>query len=347
MERLKTALIGLAGVGGDYLAALRSDDGFDLVAVADTDPEVLRRHVEGASLRAYDDYRSLIVETAHAGLDVLFVALEPFQSIEFMELAASRGIGVFHKAPFARNVEEARRVIARFDANGCSFMVSRFWQCEPTFADVANLSELIGRAHNAAGIVRTADHADGWRGDRGRAGGGVLLNGAYEQLDMLVSVLDVPGSVYAQCSVEGAPGAARKYDTEDAATLSLKLKGNRTASVTAWRSAPDPGWHITFVGEKGTVKLCEDGMTVVHRGESLECGTGFQPVGPTGWRAVPQTVRKNPIAAAVSAVRAAHLAGNGLLTSTAADHLKTLAVIEAAYLSAKTGSPETPTRFLT
>ncbi|MHC4698278.1 MAG: Gfo/Idh/MocA family protein, partial [Planctomycetota bacterium] len=234
MEQQRVALIGLAGVGGDYLAALRSEDGFDLVAVADTNREVLRQQVKpasGGSLGVYEDYRSLIVETAHAGLDLLFVALEPFQSIEFVELAASRGIGVFHKAPFARDVEEARRVIAQFEAHGCPLAVSRSWQhdcglmessAHPIRNPRKNLSELIGRVHAAAAIVRTADGADGWRGDRGRAGGGVLLNGAYEQVDMLISLLGVPESVYAQCSFQGAPGAVRKYDTEDAATLSLR-----------------------------------------------------------------------------------------------------------------------------
>ena len=114
MKRLKVALIGLAGVGSDYLAAIRSSERFELVAVADSNPEVLRRRAEELPSRSYEDYRSLIVETAHNGLDLLFIALEPFQSIEFVELAAARGIGVFHKAPCARSVDEAGRLARRF-----------------------------------------------------------------------------------------------------------------------------------------------------------------------------------------------------------------------------------------
>ncbi len=344
MERTRTALIGLAGAGEDYLTALRGDTGFDLVAVADTNSDLLRRCVEDTSLRAYQDYRSLIVETAHTGLDLLFVALEPFQSIEFVELAASRGIGVFHKAPFARNVEEARRVMALFNANRCVLSVSRTWQYEPAFADLANFPELIGRVYAATAAVRTADRTDGWRGDLARAGGGVMLNGAYEQIDLLTALLGVPQSVQAQCSIEAAPGSVCKYDTEDAATLSMRFKDQRIGSVTAWRGASTPQWNVTLVGRRGTIEMCQDGMTVDLQNRdssrSRDPGAAEECVSH-------RTVETgNPIAAAISAGPAARALGNRLLSSTADDHLRTLAVIEAAYLSAKTSAPEAPAQFL-
>ncbi|MHC4698723.1 MAG: hypothetical protein ACYTFA_18495, partial [Planctomycetota bacterium] len=115
--------------------------------------------------------------------------------------------------------------------------------------------------------------------------------------------------------------------------------------VTVWRGAPDPGWNVTLVGADGAVELSESGMTLVRRSDQSRCETDL----PAGQEVADRLEGRphTPGAAAVDAVRAARIAGNLPPLSTARDHLKTLAVIEGAYLSAKTGSPETPTRFLT
>ncbi|MGB2987906.1 MAG: Gfo/Idh/MocA family oxidoreductase [Phycisphaerae bacterium] len=334
MERLKVALMGLTGVGEDYLSAIRSDDQFDLVAVADADPEILRRPMDIGSARVYEDYRSLIVETAHGGLDLLFVALEPFQSIEFVQMAAERGIGVFHKAPFARNTREAERLVHLFEQNRCPLVVSRQWQFEPAFSPLSGLIEPNNHIHAAIAEVRTVDGPIGWRGDRVRAGGGVLLNGAYEAVDILIHLLGLPVSVYARCSSVAAPGAARNYDTEDVSIVSLSFGAERIGSVTAWRGAAEPTWRVTFISSERTVEVCADALTVVPH---------------TGGRPEHHTVQTaNPVSPAISAFGASRLLEMevGSPASTAREHLPTMAVIEAAYLAAKTGAPESPDRFL-
>lgn len=331
MRRLKVALMGLAGVGADYLAAIRSDEQFELAAVADTDLEVLRRQTDVAPARVYEDYRSLIVETAHAGLDVLFVALEPFQSTEFVQMAATRGISVFHKAPCARSVREARRLVDQFAGSERPLVVSRPWQFEPAYAALNHLAEFTGHVYAATVHVQTADRPVGWRGDSVRAGGGVLLNGAYEAVDLLVHLLGMPERVYAQCGAAVAPSAPRKYDTEDIATVLLGFGQERTASVTALRGVAEPSWEVAFVGTEGTVEVGADGVTITpYRGSPVKHPTA---------RAA------NPAAHAISAFGASRLSNGQPLKSKAEEHLPTLAVIEAAYLSARTGAPESPGRF--
>ena len=332
MKPLKVGLLGLAGVGGEYLAALDLDERFDLVAVADTDLDLLRRHTEGQALRGYEDYRSLVVEAAQTEIDLLFAALEPFQSIDFVELAARHGIGVFHKAPPARTVGELQRLVEVFSAARCSLVVSRSWQAEPAYAGLSDLSTLTGHVYAATAEVQTNEDAAGWRGDAVRAGGGVLLNGAYEQLDMLVALLGMPESVYAQCSMAVAPGAARKYDTEDAATVSLRFTRERIAGLTASRGSADRFSRVTLVGTRRTVEVGPDRMTITPRaGGTPQCEVIKSPY---------------PAAAIIRAFAEAREADEQRLRSTAEDHLATMAVVEAAYLSAKTGAPETPARFL-
>jgi predicted dehydrogenase len=333
MERLRVALLSLEGAGADYLAAIRSDDHFDLVAVADTNLEVIRRHAPTGSERVYADYRSLIVEMARTGLDLLFVAAEPFQSVEFVEMAGSRGIGVFHKAPFARTTREAQRLVDRFGEHDCPLAVCRPWQFQPAFLPFIHAEHPGGRVNAVIAEVRTTEGSGGWRGDSGRAGGGVLLNGAYEAVDMLVCMLGLPETVYARCGSSVGAGGARNYDTEDVSVLSLGFGGGQVGSVAAWRGAPEPVWRVILIGSDQTVEMSAGGLAVPS------CAGG----GPAGHGAAPTA---NPTAAAISSFGEEHLSRDRKLTSTAGEHLATMAVIEAAYLAAKTGAAESPLRFL-
>lgn len=332
MESLRVALLGLHGVGVEYLTAIQSNDLFTLTAVAEADGELLRQHTEAKPLSTFQDYRSAIVEMARAGLDLLFVALEPFQSIDYIEMAAEHGIGVFHKAPFARSSAEARRLIGRFEEAGRPLIVSRPWQFEPAYDSLTHRAEVLGRVHAAAAEVRTSDGSEGWRGDSVRAAGGVLLNGAYEQLDMLVHLMGLPEYVDAQCSAAVPPGKTSNYDTEDAVQLSLRLTGKRIASLTASRKAAASHWHVALIGEHGSIDLSED-------------RSRFQPADGRRARSrrVRTTCRAQP---AINAFGAALSAGDEKLPSTAAEHLPTTAVVEAAYLSVRTGTAESPSQFL-
>ena len=329
MERLRTALMGLSGVGANYLDAIRSDDGFDLIAVADADTSVLRHHVVNPPVRAFDDYRSLVVEMARAGLDALVVAVEPFASREFVEMAAGKGIAVFHKSPPARNVRELERLAELFAEAGCRFVVARCWQPDAAFSALGRLDELVGRVHVATADVRTADPPTGWRGDAKRAGGGVLLNGAYDTVDLLVQVMGLPEMVYAQCA---ARDASPNYDTEDVATVALRFEGGRIGCLTADRCFPHRDVRITLNGTRSAVTITDDGISILPRdGAPLESWAMRSP---------------NPDQPAISAFGAALRSEAPKVASTAREHLKVLAVIEAAYLSSETGVPESPRRFL-
>jgi len=332
VDRLKVALVGLVGEGADFLSVIRSDERFELVAVGDRDPEQLRSVGEELQVRGFEDYRSLIVESAHAGLDVVFVALEPFESLGLVELAAQRDVGVFHKAPVARNVREMRGLMERFEKNRYPLVVSRSWLFEPAFSALCSLGESSSRIYGTAATSLTTETPTGWRGDSVRAGGGTLLNGAYAVVDMLVRLLGLPEAVYAQCTMRPASGFTGKYDTEDVAILSLNFGEGKAGSVVARRGAAHRSWAVTLFGSENCFEVTPKSLTVT----------------PCDGTPVQRYVVESdcPVASAIRAYGASCTSGDVPFESTIDQHLATVATIECAYLSARTGAPESPSRLL-
>jgi predicted dehydrogenase len=194
------------------------------------------------------------------------------------------------------------------------------------------LAESVGRVYTATATVRTADTATGWRADSVRAGGGVLLNGSYDIVDMLVQLLGLPQAVYAQCTMAPASGSSGKYDTEDVAILSLTFGVGEVGCVTARRGAPHWSWEIALVGTHGCIDLMQGRFVITSNdGAPSQCYTAESD----------HFVR--------SAIRAFGVSWNSTdmpFESTGEQHLATVATIESAYLSAKTGAPESPGRLL-
>ncbi len=332
MKQLNAALIGLNNVGREFLSAIEADEQFNLVAVADTDGRLLRDTPLRKEVQTFADYRSLVVAGGGCPFDVLFVATPAFQSQEFLPLAAERRQPVFHRAPCVRTVDGARRLSALFDANDIPIVVSRPWRFEPAFTHLRRVGERVGGVHLAVADVRSTWNADGWRGDAVRSGGGVLLNDAYDAVDILVQTLGLPDEVFARCAARSAGGATLKYDTEDVAVVTLIFEGTAIATLSALRAEPAHVSEISFSGPEASLTLTPDRLKIVAGdGQS----TQSIPVrSPTG---------SGP---AISAFGAAIRAGRRRPRSVLAEHIPTLAVIEAAYLSARTGVPESPQRIL-
>lgn len=330
MNPLRTAVMGLSEQGEALLAAASADDRFVLCALADPDPVRLAAACDRRSLPGFGDFRSLIVETARDGLDLLLVGAEPHESAEFLPLAARHGAAVLHKCPFARTVGEGKRAVDAFAAAGKPLWVTRPWAFERAFAGLLSAAS----PPFSATISLRAPAVDlaGWRGDSNRAGGGVLLSDAAEQVDLLASLLGPAEQVSAMTAFAIRSAAARSYDTEDAAVAILHFSGGRVGAINAVRGPGTGEWRGVIVGA----------------GVEFEVLPGRMRTLASGGRPRTTIVRtQNRFAAQLAAV-GDYLLGRTVVLppSTGEEHLTALAMIEAAYLSARTGSPESPERML-
>ena len=324
---MKVGLLGL-GRGGKPLAeALLASSWCELIAVASRKSKRIEQFAEQhPAIGVYDDSRSLIVENP---LDALFVAVPPFLRGKYLALAADRGLAVWTLTPPARRFDEAVEIMEKFERAGCPLVVARAWGFEPALQPDALGLDQLGRFFFARGNVMTcaADDLD-WRGDSVRAGGGVLLDRGYESIDTIVQVMGTPSTVYAAAKGVSRPGGRFPYDTEDTAAIVCQFTGGAVAVFSAcWTSGP-PRWVLELHGTGGSVRIDEARVVVRDR------------VGETQLRE--QARAANPFSPLIADFLSALRSNPAKVRSTLRQHLPTMAVIQAAYLSARTGQPESP-----
>ncbi|GMV97989.1 MAG: dehydrogenase [Phycisphaerae bacterium] len=327
MEPLKLGLIGLGRCGRLVAEALSESSWCRLVAVGSQKAHRLAdfsaRH---PGVATYDDYRRLIV---NSGLDALCLAVPPFVRSHYLPLAAERRLPVWMLTPAARRLAEALETAELFEAAGVPLVVSRAFGIDPAMQEDAIGADAIGRVFLARGHVLTCldDDLD-WRGDSGSAGGGVLLDQAYPMIDTLVQVMGMPGSVYTAAGGSSRPGTRFPYDTEDTAAVILRYAGGGIGQIAAsWTIGPDEE-TLHLHGLKASVRIDRGVVRVRDRRTGdprAELPRGANPFAPQLEEFL-TTLRTSP----------------RKMRSTLREHLPVMAVMQAVYLSARTGQPESP-----
>jgi len=327
MDTMKVGLIGL-GTGGQQVAeALLASSWCELIAVASRKSQRIERFTaEHTGIATYDDYRSLIVENR---LDALFVAIPPFLRGKYLTLAADRALPVWMLTPAARRFDEAVAIMERFERADCPLVVCRSWGLEPALQPDSMGVEQLGRIFFARGNVMTCLPEDlDWRGDSVRAGGGVLLNHGYALIDTVVQIMGMPGTVYAAGAGVSRPGARFPYDTEDTAAAVCQFSGGEIALLSACWTAGPQRWVLELHGTEGSVRIDDHHVLLRDRTGRTRIAERKRPANPFTCQ----------IEEFITALRS-NVAG---LRSIMRQHLPTVAVIQAAYLSARTGQPESP-----
>lgn len=328
MEPLKVGLMGL-GRGGRRLAdALLSSAWCRLVAVASVHSKRIERFQDDhPGIAVHNDFRSLIVASP---LDALFVAVPPFLRGQYLPLAAERRVPTFTLLPAARRMDEALTFLAPFEAAKCPLVVSRCWGVEPALQPDALGLEQAGKFFLARiNVTLCLEENFDWRGDSQRAGGGVLLYGAYGLIDILIQALGMPSTVYAACSNISRPGTRFPYDTEDTVAIVCRYTNGALATINAsWTTGPAEG-SIDLYGTEGSVHITDEYACVRDRAGSHELTR--------------QSRMTNSLSAQVEDFLSTLRSNPRNLRGLLRQHLPVVATIQAAYLSARTGQPESPT----
>ncbi len=336
-EPLTAAVLGLDQKGWLLLDAASQSECFQIRAVADQDPQKAEKAAAKYKCEAYTDYRQLIVQNQ---LDCLLLATDIHAYGEHLKTAIKRKFNILKLAPPARNFEEASEYVQMAESEKVRFAVANPARFNPSYITA---HELILQGHveqiyliEAYCSVAVADRPS-WYADPKLAGGGVLMHDCYPLIDQILWSFPVPQQVYA-LNTNGAPDKQQRlYLTEDTSLVSLRFSDALVGSITATRrnEVEPKAQSLKVYGRDTLLTVTEDLVTLNTR-------TGRENQRWQYGQDEPDTMRR----LLCSFARSITNPEEPSLITAGREGLNNMAVLESAYLSARTGFPEEPARIL-
>lgn len=275
-----------------------------------------------------DDPRVLL---GQPGLEAVMLATSTRSHIQLAAKAAEHGLHVWHMPPLARTFAETTELVARTKRQPTMHRVASWWEYVADHvwhelnwpADFTPLySELRTSARGPA--------AGAWQANLAEAAGGVLANDSYGLLEALVAVRGLPETVDATIGSYRKGVGNQVRETEDTGVAILRY-GRGFAVIRATWDLPPIGHELVHCGAAARVILTDDLATL-----------GDSEGGMIDQRPLPGEFLPYELMRFAECVR-----GQARDRAAAAleRHVAVSALLEAIYLSARTGHPESPARF--
>ena len=349
-DKLKTAVLGLDEGGRLLLEVASKIDYFEIVAVADKDTQLAESIAAEYKCTAYDDYRQLITAmdsrapSGAASTDLrgdsrcLLVAAGMYSCEKQVRTAMKKKFNILKLAPAARNFEEAAEFVRLAEdkniklavANPCRF--ARSFLAFRQFLQQGRIEQifLITAFCNVGGQPHAA-----WQTDPKLAGGGVLLRNCYGIIDQIIWNFGTAEQIHSLNTNQAPDRQQRFYLTEDTAVVTMKFSDTLIGNLIASKAF---GPRQKFLKIYGKDKI----LTVSNTQFTVSDGLGQRN---EEWKYDDDelcwyTALLENFALSILSP------DENKLCSSGRENLKNMAVIESAYLSARTAMPEEPDRIL-
>lgn len=339
-EPLAVAAIGLTPLTETLLEIAWENPRLKIVAVGDKDAACAEATARKYECDAFTDYRQLVVQNQ---ADLLITGAPPHQTVEHLRQALQKKTHILATCPWAVNFEMGAEFIRLARHEGVVFATtqsgrfSRAFEHIMTFlhnsVDQSNTIHLVTAVcHIPVGAIEPSQR---WLYDPQLAGGGVLMQNCYNLIDELTLCFGLPQRVYTLTQSQAPDRQQRLSLTEDTAVVSMLFSDTLTAQVCASRTLGPARRHLRIHGKDLHLTATPEEVVVCdNAGAELEKAAYKDDLYPSL-----QRLMDNLIAHLISPTQTELYPEFGM-------DLNTLAVIEAAYLSARTGMPEEPSRIL-
>jgi predicted dehydrogenase len=336
-ESLITAVLGLHDRGRDLLKAAAATGCFQIRAVADQDQQRAEKTAGEYKCEAYGDYRQLIVQNQ---FDCLLVAADIHTCAEYLKAGLRKRFHVLKLAPPARTFEEWLELVQIAQSEGVSLAVANPARFHGSYAAAHDLMARGAVEHaslvTASCRIGAADRP-AWRSDPKLAGGGVLLHECYPVVDQILWSFPLPQQVYALMTNQAPDKQQRLYLTEDTAVVCMRFADDLLVNLVAARhDGPEADTaSLEIHGKEARLGVTEREVVIErHEEHHRQTWPGDENE---------QVVLERLL---TSFARSLLAPDEHPLASSGAENLRTMAVLAAAYLSARTGFPEEPARIL-
>jgi predicted dehydrogenase len=335
--KLKTAVLGLKRGGSLLLEAAGGVEFFEIQAVADKDTNLAERIAGEYQCAAYDDYRQLVIQNQ---LDCLLVAAGIHSCDEYLRMGMKKKFNILKLAPAARDFEEAAEFVRLGEEQGVKFAIGNPRRFAKSFVGLRELLQQrrIEQVFLMTAFLSAGDESyEGWQNDPKLAGGGVLLHNCYWMIDQMVWNFGLPVQVYSLSTNRAQDKKQRLYLTEDTAVVTMKFSDTLIGNfVSSRRAGMGTGKEILKIYGKNKILTVTGGRLTQsdipgETNQELEYGDDNV-----------LCMREQLKNFALSILSPEE----NKLCSSGRENLQDMAVIESAYLSARTGFPEEPGKIL-
>jgi Predicted dehydrogenases and related proteins len=264
---LKWGIVGVAGIGASHAKALQGMDGVELYAACDVVPEALDKFCEQFNIpHRFTDYNEFL----KSDVEAVSICTPHFLHAEQAIAALEAGKHVLCEKPLSISVSEADAMVAAAKkAKGKAGVVFQYRLAPPVLAVKKLLPEIgeLVRGFYEAHYFRTMTYyrQGKWRGTWWGEGGGVLINQAIHDLDVLVFLLGLPNKVTARLSKWGHD----EIEVEDMAT-----------AVFEWENGAHFAVHLSSVASAvpQRLEITGNNATVIQEGNSVRLGRYTTPL---------------------------------------------------------------------
>ncbi|MGI9273442.1 MAG: Gfo/Idh/MocA family protein [Endozoicomonas sp.] len=250
--------IGVAGCGriaGKHIEAIKQHaDDLELVALCDTDPEVLANLKSALQVPGYLKLAAMLERESLDAVSICTPSgLHPEQTV----LAAEAGVNVISEKPMATRWSDGARMVKACDEAGVRLFVVKQNRRNTTLQLLKRAVDerRFGRIHMVHVNVfwcRPQEYYDqgDWRGTW-ELDGGAFMNQASHYVDLLDWLIGPVADVQCMASTH------RDIEVEDTGVMNVRWRNGALGSMAVTMCTYPSNFEgsITILGEKGTVRI--------------------------------------------------------------------------------------------
>lgn len=253
--KLRIAVVGCGRISKNHFGSIAQfSDELELVAVCDTDRNVLALQTEEHGVPGYHQIEELL---SRQKLDLVSLCTPSGFHAEQAIHAANAGVHVISEKPMATKWRDGLRMVRACDVRGVNLFIVKQNRRNATLQLLKRaINEgRFGRIHMVSINVfwaRPQSYYDqgGWRG-RWEWDGGAFMNQASHYVDLLDWLVGPVDEVQAMCST------TRSIEAEDTGVVNIRWRHGAVGSmsVTMLAFPRNLEGSITVLGERGSVRV--------------------------------------------------------------------------------------------
>ncbi len=269
-KKVKIGIVGIGGMGKTNVRHVLDLPNTELAALCDTNPEQLAASAAPSAVPRFSDYAQMLDTVA---LDGVIIATPHYFHPDMSLQAFERGRHVLVEKPIAVHVQEARRMIAGYQAAkraqpnlvfAAMFMQRTWghWRKIKALIDGGALGKLLRCTWIITDWFRAQSYYDSgdWRASWSGEGGGVLMNQSPHNIDLYQWLVGLPARIHGHVSF----GKHHRIEVEDEVSAYFEhANGMIGHFITSTGESPGSN-RLEIQGENGKL-IYENGSITFFR----------------------------------------------------------------------------------